>query len=347
MKNLARQFSFVMLACGLATTATTTARAQMGDPAKVTLKTVPVAGGVSMIEGENGFAGGNVGVSVGDDGVFIIDDQLAPMTAKLKAALAALSKKPLRFLVNTHWHADHTGNNTAMAAAGAVIIAHDNVRKRLSVDQFVDFMGHHIDVPATPPAGLPVVTFAEDVTLHLNGDEVHVFHVPPAHTDGDAVVHFKKANVVHMGDVFIPMSYPLVDAKNGGRFPGFIAAIDQVLTVCDDATKIIPGHGPLSTKADLVTYREMLGKVSDRVAKLAAAKKSLDEIKTARPSAEFDAKYGQTMVKGDQVVEFIYTTLPPAEKPGKAGSKAGGGSKASDKPGDKAGDKAGDKKRGG
>jgi len=171
------------------------ARAQMGDPAKVALKTTPVAGGVSVIEGANGFAGGNVAVSVGNDGVFIVDDELTPMSVKLKAAIAALSKKPLRFVINTHWHADHTGGNPAMGSAGAVIVAHDNVRKRLAVDQTVSFGGQVRTIAATPPEGLPVVTFAEDVTLHLNGDDVHVIHVPPAHTDGDSIVHFATSRL--------------------------------------------------------------------------------------------------------------------------------------------------------
>ncbi len=291
-------------------------RAQFGDPAKVTLKTTPVASGVSMIEGENGFAGGNVGVSVGDDGVFVIDDEIAPMTPKLKTALAALSKKPVRFLVNTHWHFDHTGGNPGLAASGAVIVAHDNVRKRLSVDSFMDFLGQKMTTPASPPASLPVVTFAEDVTLHLNGDEIHVFHVPPAHTDGDAIVHFKKANVIHMGDTFVTISYPFIDTVNGGQFFGIITAADKVLPLCDDNTKIIPGHGPLATKADLKAWRDMLSTVGERITKLAAAKKSLDEIKAAKPTAEFDAKWGQIMVKGDQLVEMVYKTLPPTpEKP--------------------------------
>ena len=291
-------------------------RAQFGDPAKVTLKTTPVASGVSMIEGENGFAGGNVGVSVGDDGVFVIDDEIAAMTPKLKTALATLSKKPVRFLVNTHWHYDHTGGNPGLAASEAVIVAHDNVRKRLSVDSFMDFLGQKMTTPASPPASLPVVTFAEDVTLHLNGDEIHVFHVPPAHTDGDAIVHFKKANVIHMGDTFMTISYPFIDTVNGGQFFGIITAADKVLPLCDDNTKIIPGHGSLATKTDLKAWRDMLSTIGERITKLAAAKKSLDEIKAAKPTAEFDAKWGQIMVKGDQLVELVYKTLPPApQKP--------------------------------
>jgi len=286
-------------------------RAQMGDPSKVTLKTTPVAGGISMIEGVNGFAGGNVGVSVGDDGVFIIDDEIQPMSPKLKAALAALSKKPVRFLVNTHWHADHTGGNPDMAAAGSVIVAQENVRKRLSVDQVREFMGHQMTTKALPPAALPVITFTEDITLHLNGDEVHVIHVPPAHTDGDSIVHFKNANVIHTGDV-VTAGYPIVDVESGGQFEGFITAADRILALANDTTKIIPGHGPVMSKADLVIYRQMLVDTRDRIAKLMSQKKSLDEIKAAKPLADLDAKWGQGFMKADFVIEVAYKTLTPA-----------------------------------
>jgi glyoxylase-like metal-dependent hydrolase (beta-lactamase superfamily II) len=291
----------------------------MGDPTKVTLKTTPVAAGISMIEGADGFAGGNVGVSVGADGVFIVDDELQPMTPKLKVALAALSKKPVRFVINTHWHADHTGGNGGLAAAGAILVAHDNVRKRLSVDQFMEFMGQKKTIPASPPGALPVVTFGDDITLHLNGDEVHVFHVPPAHTDGDAIVHFKKANVVHAGDTFVA-TYPFVDVGSGGQFEGFIAAADRLLAICDDNTKIIPGHGPIMGRADLQAWRDMLIQVRDRVGKLVAGKKTLEQIKAAKPTAEFDAKWGQGFIKADDLVDAVYKTRPAAtDKP--AGGK--------------------------
>jgi cyclase len=297
------------------------AHAQFGDPTKVTVKITPVAGGVSLIDGANGFAGGNVGVSVGADGIFIIDDELQPLTPKLKAALATLSKKPVRFVVNTHWHADHTGGNAAFGAGGAVIIAHDNVRKRLSVDQVMEFLGNKMTFPASPPEALPALTFADDVTLHVNGDEVHVMHVAPAHTDGDSIVHFKKANVIHMGDTFMSASYPLVDVASGGQFQGFIAAADRALAVADDATKIIPGHGALSTRADLVAWRAMLVTIRDQIAKLAAANKTLDQIKAAKPTAEFDARWGQGMIKPDVLVELVYKTLPPAPPPKPAKGK--------------------------
>jgi len=302
------------------------ARAQMGDPTKVTLKTTPVASGVSMIEGANGFAGGNVAVTVGDDGVFVIDDELAPLSPKLKTALASLSKKPVRFVVNTHWHADHTGGNPAMAAAGAVIVAQDNVRKRVSVEQVREFMGKQMTIPALPLAAQPVLTFTEDVTLHLNGDDVHVIHVPAAHTDGDSIVHFKKANVIHSGDAVIP-AFPLVDADSGGTFDGFIGAADKVLALADDNTKIIPGHGAVMTKADVVAFRQMLLDARDRVVKLMAAKKTVDEAKAAKPLDDMEAKWGQGFVHGDWVVASIYKTHVAAP----AGSDKGHGKRGATK----------------
>jgi cyclase len=292
------------------------AGAQMGDPTKVNLKVTPVAGPVSMIEGADGFAGGNVGVLVGDEGVVLIDDDLQPVSPKLKAALAGLSKKPVRFVINTHWHGDHTGGNLAMGSAGAVLVAHDNVRKRLSVDQFMEFMGQKNHIPASPPGALPVVTFAEDVTIHLDGEELHAVHVPPAHTDGDVVVQFKKANVISAGDVFIG-GYPLVDVSSGGKFDGFITAADKLLSLCDDKTRIIPGHGPVMGKAELQAWRDMLVTVRGRVVKLLLQKKSLEQIKAAKPTAEFDAARSAFFVKPEMLLETMQKTIDPkAPAPG-------------------------------
>ena len=305
MKNVPARIAalVVLLAAPLA-------RAQMGDPTKVTLKTTPVTGNITVVEGANGFSGGNVAVSVGDDGVLVVDDALEPISAKLRTAVAGLSKKPVRFVINTHVHGDHTGGNAMLGGAGAVIVAHYNVRKRLSGEQFMEFMSIKKTIPPAPAAALPVVTFNDDLTFFFNGDEIHIVHVAPAHTDGDAIIHFKKANVLHMGDTFCA-GYPIVDKSSGGSYEGFLAAAEKGLAIADDATKIIPGHGPVMTKADLVAWRDMLVKVRERVASLAAQKKSLDEIKAAKVTAEFDAKH-TGMVPPDMLVETVYKELPPA-----------------------------------
>ncbi len=306
--------SLTLCAAGRARAETAPAHPGMGDPSKVTLKTTPVAGNISLIEGANGFAGGNVAVITGDDGLLVIDDELEPLAPKLRTALAAF-KKPVRFVVNTHWHGDHTGGNATLGGGGAVIVAHYNVRKRLSTEQFMDLMGMKRTIPPSPAAALPVVTFNDDVTFFFGGDEIHVFHVAPAHTDGDSVVHFKKANVIHMGDTLVG-GYPIVDSGSGGQLDGFVAAADQVLAIADDATKIIPGHGPVMTKADLKEWRDMIVTVRERVAKLVAQKKTLAEVQAAKPTAEFDAKH-QGMVPPDFFVEVAFKAVPPAKAAGK------------------------------
>jgi glyoxylase-like metal-dependent hydrolase (beta-lactamase superfamily II) len=283
------------------------AHGQPADTEKVELKTSKVAGSVSMIEGVNGFAGGNVGVSVGDDGMFVIDDELLAMSPKLRAALAALSTEPVRFVINTHWHFDHTGGNATLGKAGAILIAHDNVRKRLSVGQFVEAL--NLTIPPAKKEALPVVTFAEDVTLHLNGDEIHAVHVPPSHTDGDVVVYFQNANVLHMGDVYVSQWYPIVDTASGGSYEGFITAVDRALRLCNDKTRIIPGHGPITGRHELEAWRNMIVEIKTRIAKLVAARKTLEQVKAAKPTESFDAKYGGGFIKPDQLVETVYKAL--------------------------------------
>jgi len=276
---------------------------QQQDFDKVTIKTTKITEGVYMLEG----SGGNIGLSVGDDGVVVIDDEFAPLTPKIQAAIAAITPKPIKFVLNTHWHGDHTGGNENMAAAGAVIIAHDNVRKRMSVEQFIELMKRK--VPASPPKALPIVTFSTDVTLHLNGEDLHVISAGPAHTDGDAIVVFPKAKVVHMGDCFMTISYPFVDLGSGGNFDGFVAAADKVLGMADDSFKIIPGHGALSGKADLKSWRDMLATIRTRVKKQADAGKTLEVIQKAKLTAEWDDKWGKDFIKPDQIVEFAFKAL--------------------------------------
>ncbi len=248
-------------------------------------------------------AGGNIGVSVGEDALFIIDDQYAPVGPKILAALKLLTDKPIKFVLNTHWHGDHTGGNERIGEAGALIVAHDNVRKRMSSEQFIALFKSK--VAASPKAALPVVTFSKDVTFHLNGEEVFGFHVPNAHTDGDTIVQFKKSNVFHMGDTYFNGSYPFIDASSGGTPEGVVAAADRVLALADDSSKIIPGHGPMSTKADLKTYRDMLSTVSTRVKAMVKEGKKLDEIKAAKPSAEFDEKWGTSFISPKALIEML------------------------------------------
>ncbi len=269
------------------------------------VKASAVAGNVWVLE--SGQAG-NIGVSVGDDGVFVIDDQLAPLAPKILAELKKLSKRPVRVVFNTHWHLDHAGANDAFAKQGAVIVAHENVRKRLSVDQMMELFGIG-KVPAAPPRSLPVVTFTRDLTFWLNGDEVRVLHLPAAHTDGDAAVHFVKANVIHAGDAFINGGYPVIDLGSGGTAQGLIAAMDRLLELADDKTKIIPGHGPVGGKAELKAARDLLVAVRDRIAPLVKAGKTLSEIQAAKPTADLDAKHGQAFVSGELIVDMVARSL--------------------------------------
>lgn len=295
------------------------ALAQNNDASKVELAVSSVAGSVSMIEGVGGFAGGNVGVSVGADGVFIVDDELESMSPKLQAALAKLSKSPVRFVINTHWHGDHSGGNKAFGTAGAVIVAHDNVRQRLTASQ-AEAQAKAGAAAHAPAAGksdpvLPVVTFGHDVTLHLNAEDVHVFHVPPAHTDGDAVVHFTKANVVHTGDLFVSRGYPFVDLKSGGNFEGFITAADAILAVANDKTKIIPGHGPVVGRREVEAWRRMLDTIRQRVKTLIQSGKTLEQAILAKPTADLDAKVGGDFIKPDQIVEAAYRSMSGNKAP--------------------------------
>jgi cyclase len=270
---------------------------------KVQITTTKVADGVYMLSG----AGGNIGVAVGPEAVFLIDDEWAPMTPKVKAAVAALSDKPVRFVLSTHWHPDHTGGNKDLGEAGALIVAHDNVRVRMGSDQFIQALNQRF--PASTARALPVVTFADTATLHLNGDDVHAIHVPPAHTDGDAVVRFDKANVLHAGDLFFNGFYPFVDLSSGGSFLGMLAGVEKMLTLVDANTKIIPGHGPLADRAALVAYRDMLAGVRDRIAPLVRQGKTQAEVVAAHPTRELDEKWGKGFMTPDNFVGIVYTSL--------------------------------------
>lgn len=252
-------------------------------------------------------AGGNVAVLVWDEGVLLVDDKIPPASPRLKAAVAAITPKPIRFVVNTHWHPDHRGGNAAMAGEGAVIIAHENVRKRMSVEGFVAVFGR--PQPASPPQALPIVTFTRDVTLHLGGEEISVVHVEPSHTDGDSYVRFRKANALHMGDCYLKDSYPVIDYTNGGSYPGTIAAIDVALDLADADTRIIPGHGTVSNERELREWRDMLATILDRVKSLAAGGKSLEQVKSARPTKDWDDKLPHSFVTADHPIEEAYRAV--------------------------------------
>ena len=252
-------------------------------------------------------AGGNLGLSVGEDAVFVIDDQFAPLTPKIQAAIAKLSSKPVKFVLNTHWHFDHTGGNENLGKAGAIIVAHENVRKRLSSEGFIEFLA--MKTKPEPKIALPVVTFTRDISFHLNGDELVVTHAPRAHTDGDSIVRFAKSNVVHMGDTFFNKLYPFIDTSSGGTVAGVLAAVDGVLKTARDDTKIIPGHGPLASKADLKGYRDMLAAVSGNIRGQLKAGKTLEQVIASKPTAKYDAVWGKGFLAPEKFVEMLYGNL--------------------------------------
>jgi glyoxylase-like metal-dependent hydrolase (beta-lactamase superfamily II) len=273
------------------------------DMSKVEIKAEQLAPGVAVLFG----AGGNIGVSYGEDGTVLIDDQFAPLTGKIQTAIAGLGASPVKFLINTHWHGDHTGGNENFGKAGAVIMAHDNVRVRMASDQKTGFG----EIKASPKAALPVITYAEGLKLHLNGEEVRVVSVPPAHTDGDSIVHWTKSNVIHMGDLYFnKVTFPFVDRGSGGDVRGVIIAADKALAMADDATKIIPGHGPVATKADLKAYRDMVSEIVSRVEKAAKEGKTLAEVKAMKPADGFGVATNG-FITANRFVETVYATVKP------------------------------------
>ncbi|MGE5096274.1 MAG: MBL fold metallo-hydrolase [Betaproteobacteria bacterium] len=273
------------------------------DFSKVEIRTTKLAEHVYMLVG----AGGNLGLSVGDDATFLVDDQFAPLTDRINEAIAKVSHQPVKFIVNTHWHFDHTGGNENYGKAGTLIFAHENVRKRMSTEQFIEFIKSK--QPPSPKAALPVVTFNDGLTFHLNGEEIRVIHVAPAHTDGDAIVHFAGSDVLHMGDVFFNQMYPFIDASSGGRAEGMVAGCDQGLALAKDTTRIIPGHGPLSDRRGLQAYRDMLATIVGRVRKLVDEGRSVQQIVEAKPTAEFDAEWGKGFIPPDKFAEMVARNL--------------------------------------
>jgi cyclase len=256
---------------------------------------------IYMIEGE----GGNIGLFIGGDGTFLIDDQFAPLTEKIVAAIKSVGGDYPKFLINTHYHGDHTGGNEKLGKGGTLIFAHDNVRERLSTGSFIEVF--NMKQAALAREGLPVVTFSEDISFHLNGDTINAIHVPHAHTDGDSIIYIKTANVIHAGDIFFNGFYPFIDVNHGGSLKGMIKAVDKVLSLADNNTKIIAGHGPLGDKQQLASYRQMLGIAYKRLRKLKAEGKTAQEAAAAKPLADLESSWGDGHFKSDQWIELIYS----------------------------------------
>lgn len=269
----------------------------------VELNTIQVNGNIYMLEGINGFAGGNIGVSIGKDGILIIDDQFAEMAPKIEAALSSLDSGELKYILNTHWHGDHTGGNSVLSNE-AIIIAHENVRNRLMTSQSNAFG----ESPAKPENAWPVITFDKSITIHFNGEEINALHFPRGHTDGDSVIFFTKSNVVHMGDHFFSGMFPFVDLDSGGNVLKFTENIGIILDTLPEDVRIIPGHGPLSGKEDLKNYYTML---MDSISFVKNKVKNGTNLETIQKQGLPDdiKKWEKGFIKEDKWIELIYNSI--------------------------------------
>ena len=278
------------------------------DWSKIEIKVTKVGGNVYMLEG----AGGNIGVSVGPDGILIVDDQFAPLADKIKAALKTLGEGKLKFVLNTHYHGDHTGGNVAFGP-DALIIAHANVRKRLSTEQVSKFFNR--TTPASPKEALPVITFEQAVSIFFNGEEIKVIHFPKGHTDGDSIIFFPTSNVVHMGDDFFNGRFPVVDLEAGGDVEGLTNNVGGLIERLSKVPglKIIPGHGPLTDIEGLKAYHNMLIQTTDIVRKRMAAGKTLDQIKAEGLPEEWKT-WGSGFINTNRWLELIYNSLSAKQK---------------------------------
>jgi cyclase len=280
------------------------ARGQQQDFSKVEMKVSKVAGNVYMLEG----AGGNIGASVGDDGIVIVDDQYAPLADKIQAALKGIADKPVRFVINTHYHEDHTGSN-AYFQIEAPIIAHDNVRKRLEEGGIAgDFGAVKFVAKPQPKVALPIITFDHDVTVHLNGEDIRALHFPSGHTDGDSVIFFPKSNVVHMGDDFVTYGFPFVDLSGGGSVEGMISAVDEVISKLPSDVKVIPGHGPISNIEDMRRFVSMLKDTEAVVEKGVKQGKTLDQLRQENILAPWQ-KWSGEFITSDEWLVTLYNDL--------------------------------------
>ncbi|MBI2681771.1 MAG: MBL fold metallo-hydrolase [Acidobacteriales bacterium] len=275
------------------------AAAQDRDWSKVEIKVQPVSGGIYMLTG----SGGNIGISVGEDGVLIVDDQFAPLAPRIQEAIKHITEKPIRFVLNTHYHYDHTGGNPEFGK-DSTIIAHDNVRKRLVSGSPSGIT----KADPAPKAALPVITFDSSLTVHINGEDIQALHFAHGHTDGDSIIFFPKANVVHMGDDFVTYGLPFVDVEGGGNLQGMIENVEKAMASVPDDVKVIPGHGPLSTKADVKKFTDMLKDCIALVKTAMRGGKTLAQVKAAKPLQKYDA-IGQGFIKTNEFIELIYNEL--------------------------------------
>ncbi len=275
-------------------------RAQL---ARNPIQTQQLADNITLLSGP----GGNVVLLHGSDGKLIVDTFVSPAWPKLKAALAGFGKAPVRFAVDTHWHFDHVDNNAPLHAAGATVVAHENTKKRLSEPHHLAVL--ELDFPPWPKGALPQLTFKDSHTLHVNGERVALAHFSPAHTDTDISVHFEGGNVLHLGDTFVNGMYPYIDGSTGGSINGRIAAAERALSLADKDTKIVPGHGPLGSKADVARYRDMLATARDHVQRLKSSGKSLEDAVAAKPLTDLEPAWGKGFLNGDAFVHIVYSTL--------------------------------------
>jgi len=277
------------------------------DWSTVQIKVTKISGNIYMLEGQ----GGNIAASVGEDGIVIVDDEFAPLAEKIQAALKNLgvTDKPVRFVINTHYHGDHTGGNPPFAASGSTIIAQDNVRKRLVSGGTAGNGGSmKMEMKPTEKAALPIITFEHDVTVHLNGEDIRALHFPSGHTDGDAIIFFPKNNVVHMGDDFVRYGFPFIDVASGGSVQGMIDGVERAAAQLPADVKVIPGHGVLSNLDDVRAYVKMLKDTSAAVQKALDAHKTLDQMKQEKILAPW-AKWSNDFVSQDIFIETIYNSL--------------------------------------
>ena len=267
------------------------------------IKSESLGGRLTLITG----VGGNIVVLAGDDGGLVVDCGVPQAAAGTAAEVAKAAPGAPAVLVNTHWHFDHAGGNERLAKAGARIVAHDNCRKRLSTDQVVEFMD--MKSPASPKTAWPLVTCSGEMSLHVNGEDIVLTAVPAAHTDGDLLVHFRGPNLLHMGDLFFNGFYPFIDYSSGGWIGGMVVAAKSGLALCDDKTRIVPGHGPMATPTDLKAYLAFLETMHDRLTKLRAAGKSEDEVVAAAPTKDFDEKWGKGFLNAEKFVRCAWRGL--------------------------------------